>query len=107
MPEITFIQSHGARETLDVAVGNTIMFAATSHGLEGIVGECGGNAMCATCHVFVEPDQLHLLPAMTDDEDALLDGTAVVRQPNSRLSCQIHVTPALDGFVVHVPGRQI
>ncbi len=107
MPDITYVQPDGTRETLDVAVGNTIMLAATSHGLEGIVGECGGNAMCATCHVFVEPDQLDLLPPMTDDEDALLDGTAIERQPNSRLSCQIHVTPALEGFVVHIPERQI
>ena len=107
MPEITYVQFDGARETLDVALGNTLMLAATSHGLEGIVGECGGNAMCATCHVFVEPEQLHLLPAMSEDEDALLDGAAVERQPNSRLSCQIRVTPALEGLVVHMPERQI
>ena len=107
MPEIIFVQPDGARETLEVNAGNTLMLAATSHGLEGIVGECGGNAMCATCHVFVDPDQLDLLPAMTDDEDALLDGTAVERQANSRLSCQIKVTPELAGLVAHIPERQI
>lgn len=107
MPEIIFVQFNGAREALEVTAGNTVMLAATSHGLAGIVGECGGNAMCATCHVFVEPGQLHLLPAMTDDEDALLDGTAVERQANSRLSCQIKVTPELAGLVVHLPERQI
>lgn len=107
MPEIIFVQPDGTRETLEVNAGNTVMLAATSHGLEGIVGECGGNAMCATCHVFVDPGQLHLLPAMTDDEDALLDGTAVERQANSRLSCQIKVTPELAGLVLHLPERQI
>jgi len=107
MPEIIFVQPDGTRETLEVNAGNTVMLAATSHGLEGIVGECGGNAMCATCHVFVEPGQLHLLPAITDDEDALLDGTAVERRGNSRLSCQIKVTPELAGLVVHLPERQI
>ncbi len=107
MPEIIFVQPDGARETLEVNAGNTLMLAATSHGLEGIVGECGGNAMCATCHVFVDPDQLDLLPAMTDDEDALLDGTAVERQANSRLSCQVKVTPELAGLVAHIPERQI
>jgi len=107
MPEIIFVQPDGKRETLEVDAGNTVMLAATSHGLEGIVGECGGNAMCATCHVFVDPGQSHLLPAITDDEDALLDGTAVERQANSRLSCQIRVTPDLAGLVVHMPERQI
>jgi len=107
MPEITFVHPDSSRETLEVAVGTNLMQAATSHGLEGILGECGGNAMCATCHVFVEPAQLHLLPPLSEDEDALLDGTAVERQPNSRLGCQIKVTDALAGFVVHLPERQI
>ena len=63
--------------------------------------------MCATCHVYVEPAQLALLPAISAEEDALLDGTAAERLPNSRLSCQIRVTPDLDGLVVHLPDRQI
>ena len=63
--------------------------------------------MCATCHVYVDESWLARLPAMADDEDALLDGTATERLPNSRLSCQIHVTPALDGLVVRLPERQV
>ena len=79
------------------------MQAATAEGLEEILAECGGNGMCATCHVYVEPGQLAALPAMTADEDALLEGTAAERRPNSRLSCQL---PATERLVLHLPDRQ-
>jgi 2Fe-2S ferredoxin len=69
--------------------------------------ECGGNCMCATCHVYVEPDQLDRLPAVSEEEDAMLDEAAAGRQPNSRLSCQLKVGPALEGLVVHLPDRQV
>jgi len=107
MPKITYVHPDGAREELEVAEGTSVMQAATSQGVEGIVAECGGNCMCATCHVYVEPSQLALLPAMSEEEDALLDGTASDREPNSRLSCQITVTQALDGLVVNLPERQV
>lgn len=107
MPRITYIHTDGTREELDVADGTSVMQGALRHGVEGIVAECGGNAMCATCHVYVEPDRLDLLPPTSDEEDALLDGTASERRPNSRLSCQIQVTPALDGLVVRLPERQV
>ena len=107
MPKITYVHPDGKQDTLEVAAGITVMQGATARGIDGIVAQCGGNAMCATCHVFVAPDQLHLLPEMSGDEDALLDGTATDRQPNSRLSCQILVTPKLDGLVVHLPERQV
>ena len=104
MPKITYVHPDGAREELEVAEETSVMQAATA---QGIVAECGGNCMCATCHVYVEPSQLALLPAMSEEEDALLDGTASDRGPNSRLSCQIAVTQALDGLVVNLPERQV
>jgi 2Fe-2S ferredoxin len=107
MPNVTYVHPDGARDTLEVVSGKTVMLGAVSHGIDGIVAECGGNCMCATCHVFVEAEQLALLPPMSDDEDALLDGTATDRRPNSRLSCQIKMAPALDGLVVHLPERQV
>jgi 2Fe-2S ferredoxin len=82
------------------------MLAATSHGVDGIVAECGGNAMCATCHVYVEDGWLDRLPATTDGEDALLDGAAAGRLPNCRLSCQIRITPDLDGLELRLPEWQ-
>ena len=107
MPTIVFVHPGGAREELEIAEGTSVMQGATSNGIDGIVAECGGNCMCATCHVYVEPSQLALLPAMSEEEDALLDGTASERKPNSRLSCQIKVTAALDGLAVNLPERQV
>jgi ferredoxin, 2Fe-2S len=107
MPKITYVHTDGAREELEVAEGTSVMQAATAHGIDGIVAECGGNCMCATCHVYVEPSQLALLPAMSEEEDALLDGTASDREANSRLSCQLSVTPAMEGLVVNLPERQV
>ena len=107
MHAITFIHSNGKNDRVDVTDGESAMQAATRHGLDGILAECGGNAMVATCHVYVDDDWLARLPRMGDDEDALLDGAAAARQPNSRLSCQIKLTPELDGLVLRLPDRQI
>lgn len=107
MPSVTYVTPDGARDDVEVAEGTSVMRGAVRHGIEGIVAECGGSAMCATCHVYVDEDRLRLLPEMSDEEDALLDGTASERRPNSRLSCQITVTAALDGLVVHLPERQV
>jgi len=107
MPTITFIRPDNRSERIDAESGESAMLAATRHGLDGIVAECGGNAMCATCHVYVDDSWIGRLAAMSDEEDALLDGTASERQPNSRLSCQIKITPELDGLVLRLPERQI
>ncbi|WP_420378273.1 ferredoxin [Gilvibacter sp.] len=64
---------------------------------EGTIGICGGMAMCASCQCYVESD--HDLPEMGDDEDAML-GQAYFVQDNSRLGCQLHITPEMDGLVV-------
>ncbi len=106
MALVTYIAHDGARADLDIPAGENLMMAAADAGLPGIVGECGGNAMCATCHVYVEPDWFAKLPPMSADEDALLDGAAAERRPTSRLSCQIKATDALSGIVVHTPDRQ-
>jgi len=107
MPTITFIHPDGKTERVDANDGESVMLAATRHGLDGIVAECGGNAMCATCHVYVDEAWLARLPPMGDEEDALLDGAAAERLANSRLSCQIKLAAALDGLVLRLPERQI
>ncbi|WP_448046023.1 2Fe-2S iron-sulfur cluster-binding protein [Bradyrhizobium liaoningense] len=107
MPAITIIHPDGKSDRVETSDGESAMQAATRYGLDGILAECGGNAMCATCHVYVDDSWLARLPDMADDEDALLDGTASERLPNSRLSCQIKITPALDGLVLRLPERQV
>jgi 2Fe-2S ferredoxin len=107
MPVITFIHPSGASERVEAGDGESAMLAATKHGLDGIVAECGGNAMCATCHVYVDDAWLARLRPMSDEEDALLDGTAAERRANSRLSCQIKLMAELDGLVLRLPDRQI
>jgi len=72
MPLITYVHTDGTREAIDVPLGTSVMRAAILHGVDGIVAECGGEMMCATCHVYVEPAQLALCPAQSDDEKAML-----------------------------------
>jgi 2Fe-2S ferredoxin len=107
MAKVTYVRDDGERRTLDVPDGTSLMAAAVSRQLDGIVGECGGQMMCATCHVYVEPEFLGRLAAPGEDEDAMLDTTACERRPNSRLSCQLVASPALDGIVVRTPEAQL
>jgi 2Fe-2S ferredoxin len=93
--------------TLDAAEGMSVMEVAVGAGLSEILAECGGNAVCATCHVYVDPAFLFALPLISDSEDALLESTAAGRRAESRLACQIRVTAMLDGLVIHLPTRQV
>jgi 2Fe-2S ferredoxin len=106
MTKVTFIEFNGASHSLDVPDGHSLMQAAVRNGIDGIEAECGGSCACATCHCFIDPAFLPLLAPMADAENAMLDNTAVERQANSRLSCQVKVGPALEGLVVRLPERQ-
>lgn len=107
MPRVTYIAQDGKETTLDIDVGTSVMQAAVLNGIDGIVAECGGSCMCATCHVYVREDQQELPPPIGPDEEAMLEGTASPRQPNSRLSCQLVVSPEMDGLVVTLPETQV
>ena len=107
MPSIIFIHPDGSRQQIEASAGESAMQAATRQDISGILGECGGNAMCATCHVYVDEAWLARLRPIGDEEDALLDGAAAERRANSRLSCQIKLAPELDGLVLCLPERQI
>ena len=106
MPRVTYIAQDGKETALDIDVGTSVMQAAVFNGVDGIVAECGGSCMCATCHVYVREDQLAMTPPMNPDEDAMLEGTASPRRPNSRLGCQLVVSPEMDGLVVYLPETQ-
>lgn len=106
MPNITYRRLDGSSQTIDVPVGTSIMQGAVSNGVDGIVAECGGSAMCATCHVYVAEGPLENLPPRNPVEEEMLESAAAERKENSRLSCQIEVTAELDGLVVDLPERQ-
>jgi 2Fe-2S ferredoxin len=86
--------------------GDSLMQAAVAANVRGIEADCGGLVTCATCHVYVREPFAALLPTMQDDEHAMLEFTAAPRRANSRLSCQIELTPALEGLTVDLPERQ-
>ena len=106
MPDITFIHFDGTEQGLEAPAGVSVMQAATGAGLAGIVAECGGSAMCATCHVVVDEAWADKLPTPLSNGLEMLECTATDRQPTSRLSCQIKLTAAMQGLIVHIPERQ-
>lgn len=106
MPQITFVLNDGSSHSLDADPGTTAMQAATGAGLRGIVAECGGSAMCATCHVYVDDAWVDKLPAPLSNELEMLECTAAERRPGSRLSCQIKLSPELEGLVMYMPAQQ-
>ena len=106
MPHITYITPKGDTHTIDVAAGDSVMEGAIQNNIDGILAECGGALMCATCHVYVEEAHLGRLVPIQDDEEEMLGTTAAERKSNSRLSCQLKVTPELEGLVVRTAPTQ-
>lgn len=106
MASVLFVEANGAEHILTVPAGENVMRAALNHGLDGIVGECGGGLACATCHCYVDDAWTDRLPGPEQTERDMLECTASERRPTSRLSCQIVVTDALDGLVIHLPEAQ-
>jgi 2Fe-2S ferredoxin len=106
MPEVQFTDHLGNTRIVQAEIGDHVMQLATRNGVPGIVGECGGVLSCATCHVFVDEEQLHTFPPISDMEDELLDGTMQDREPNSRLSCQLVVDGSLSRVCVTTPEEQ-
>ena len=107
MPTVTYTQPNGTQRTLEVEEGTTLMRAAVSNGIDGIIGECGGQAMCATCHVYVRPEYAQSLPELSDDEDEMLDCATAERTDSSRLACQIKIHSELSEIVVDIPAGQL
>ncbi|MCB9983554.1 MAG: 2Fe-2S iron-sulfur cluster binding domain-containing protein [Rhodospirillales bacterium] len=109
MPQVTFIQPDGHRQTVQAEENWSIMQIALAHKIPGIEGACGGNMSCATCHVYIHPDWVERLIAqdneISDQEEDLLDTAKDLRE-TSRLGCQIKITGTLDGLIVALPGSK-
>lgn len=106
MAKVTFIEHDGLEQVVEIPAGWTLMQGAVQHGVAGIEGECGGSCACATCHCYVDEAYIDALPPPSETEDQMLDCAASERRPNSRLSCQIKMSDALDGIVLRLPEAQ-
>lgn len=95
------VSSPTGEHLLQGAEGDSVMQLARMAGLP-VLGECNGSLACATCHVVVDADWAQSLPPPSDDEEAMLD-TVFDLRPTSRLSCQIRLSPALDGIRMTLP----
>ena len=105
MPKITYIEHNGAEHVIETPVGFTVMEGAVNNAVPGIDADCGGACACATCHVFVDDAWAAKTGDVGDMESSMLD-LAEGLKPTSRLSCQIKITPELDGLIVHLPESQ-
>ena len=103
MVQITFKQPDGTEKTVEAALGDNVMRAAVNGGVDGIVGECGGAMMCATCHCYVDEAWVGKTGDLQDGEEDMLDCAEAEVKDTSRLSCQLTVTEDLAGLVVHIP----
>ncbi len=98
-----WVLADGQKITAEVKAGQNLMEAAVAANVPRVVGECGGSLSCATCHVVVDADWSARAGTVGTFEDAMLDVAEAERQDRSRLSCQIRMTPDLDGIILHVP----
>lgn len=105
MPKAHFLLPDGSSRTIDVEEGWSLMEGARQAGIPGIVAECGGGLLCATCHVHVAEPWIERVGGAEGTEEMLLE-LAPGHDETSRLSCQIVVTEELDGLTVQVPEEQ-
>ncbi len=106
MALVTYVQHDGARQDVDVPVGDTIMQGAVNNMVDGIVAECGGGLACATCHCYVADDWSEKTGEASEVENDMLEAVSAERKTTSRLSCQITMTEELDGIVIYLPATQ-
>ena len=101
MPKLVIVDRAGSEKIVEAGAGLTVMEAIRDSGFDELLALCGGCCSCATCHVHVDADWLGKLPAMSEDENDLLESSDH-RDESSRLSCQIQLTAELDGLKVTI-----
>ena len=102
---INFIEDDGTRHSVDAEEGQTVAEAAIQNGIDGIVAECGGARVCGTCHCYVDA-RWCTAAGTPDEEETMMLEYSENHQPDSRLGCQIAMSKALDGVVIHLPALQ-
>jgi ferredoxin, 2Fe-2S len=106
LAKVKYQHGDGTSDVHDVAPGTSLMRGAVYNGVAGIIGECGGQMMCATCHVYLLSDSSALAPISADEND-ILEMAAAPVDGRSRLSCQLVVTDEIDAVEVLIPDTQL
>lgn len=101
MPKLIVVTRDGTEQTIEGEAGLSVMEVIRDAGVDELLALCGGCCSCATCHIVVDPAFADRLPAMSADENDLLDSSDA-RVPTSRLSCQLPFDDALDGLRVSI-----
>ena len=104
MPKLIVVTRAGEEREIDGEAGLSVMEVIRDAGIDEVLALCGGCCSCATCHVHVDPEFAAKLPAMSEDENDLLDSSSD-RDDRSRLSCQVQFTSALDGLKVTIAAE--
>jgi 2Fe-2S ferredoxin len=101
MPKLVVVARNGEERTVEGDTGLSVMEVIRDNGFDELLALCGGCCSCATCHVHVDADWIGKLPAMSEDENDLLESSDH-RNGQSRLSCQIAFNADLDGLRVTI-----
>ncbi|MFM2301546.1 MAG: hypothetical protein RLZZ84_1282 [Pseudomonadota bacterium] len=104
MPKLVVVNRAGEEKTVEAAAGLSVMEALRDNGFDELLALCGGCCSCATCHIHVDPAFADKVEAMSEDENDLLDSSDH-RDAYSRLSCQIHMSDALDGLKITIASE--
>lgn len=100
---LTFVDPDGRAIPVEAQPGMSVMEAARRANVPGIAADCGGACSCATCHVLVDPRWANAVGTPSEIERDMLEFAENPRE-TSRLCCQITLSEALDGLVLHLPG---
>ncbi|MCB2014150.1 MAG: 2Fe-2S iron-sulfur cluster-binding protein [Sphingobium sp.] len=101
MVNIVVVNRAGEESQVAADEGLSLMEVIRDNGFDELLALCGGCCSCATCHVFVDPSFNDKLSPRSEDEEDLLDSSDH-KTEQSRLSCQIEVTPELEGLKVTI-----
>ncbi|MFA6114658.1 MAG: 2Fe-2S iron-sulfur cluster-binding protein [Sphingomonas sp.] len=105
MVRVTYKDVDGIETVVEATEGASLMETAVRNGVVAIEGECGGALACATCHVHIPDEWRAVTGEASDDEREMLEFGVEVHE-RSRLSCQIHVTAAMEGITILTPSSQ-
>ncbi len=98
MTKITFIEHNGTEHPVDAENGAILMRVGQANQIPTIIGECGGTCSCGSCQVYVDEEWFPKLKPPHELEQMMIDSLELTKQPTSRLTCMILVTPELEGL---------